>query len=82
MIAPEWSVLTKGAFSEFVTDRFGRPTFQSTLKDFFISPDGRFAAVQGTYDDEGVSEKPMVILLELQDGKILREYDYLAVEGL
>ena len=47
----------------------------------FVSHDGRFAAVQGTYLDLGTpGGLPMLIVLELEAGQIVRQYNYVAMD--
>lgn len=59
---------------------FRRKGFQFSISTFFVSADGRFAALQGTYSDTGERGKPASVpiasLLEIQDGKIVREALY------
>jgi ketosteroid isomerase-like protein len=76
VIAPEWLVFTKDALIEDVLSKFGNSKFFSVLKTFFVSPDGHFVAVQGIYDDEKTFETPMVILLEVENGLIINQFDY------
>jgi ketosteroid isomerase-like protein len=78
VIKPDWQVLTKDLMTQDVTIRFNSPGFAPHLQDFFVSSDGRYVAVQGIYNDANVSDLSMVILLEVEDGKIVEEYDYIA----
>ncbi len=59
---------------------FRRPGFQFNIKTFFVSADGRFAALQGTYSDSGgrgqAASVPIASLLEILDGKIVKEALY------
>jgi ketosteroid isomerase-like protein len=54
--------------------------FKVEINSFFVSPDGKFAALEGTYYDFNKFGRqvpmPMVIILEFRDGKIIRETDY------
>jgi hypothetical protein len=63
-----------------IAQTFQEPDFQFKAKSSFVSDDGRFAAIDGIYTDVGKDKKPasvpMVILLELRDGKIIHETDY------
>jgi ketosteroid isomerase-like protein len=66
--------------SSAVAQAFQEPDFQFKVNSSFVSDDGRFAAIDGVYTDVGKDKKPasvpMVILLELRDGKIVHETDY------
>jgi ketosteroid isomerase-like protein len=79
VIAPEWRVFTKDRLSQDVKTRFSSEKFNSKLNNFFVSADGHYVAVQGTYTDAKVSEIPMAILLKIENGKIIEQYDYLIV---
>jgi hypothetical protein len=63
-----------------ILQTFKEPVFQYKVNSSFVSDDGRFAAIDGIYTDVGKDKKPasvpMVILLELRDGKIIHETDY------
>jgi len=80
VIVPQWRVFTKDTLLQDVTSRFNSEKFASRLDRFFVSADGHFVAVQGTYTDAKAFEIPMVILLELENGKIIEQYDYLVLE--
>jgi len=77
VIAPEWRVFTKDTQIQDVTSKFNSEKFNSKLKNFFVSADGHYVAVQGIYDDAKADEIQMVILLEVKNGKIIEQYDYL-----
>jgi ketosteroid isomerase-like protein len=77
VIAPDWNVFTKDTLAQDVLSKFSDEKFVTTLGTFFISADGHFVAVQATYDDARTFETPMVILLEVENGKIIEQYDYL-----
>jgi ketosteroid isomerase-like protein len=59
---------------------FKRKTFQLHIRSFFVSADGRFAALQGTYTDTArsgdVASVPIVSVLEFRDGRIFKESLY------
>jgi len=59
---------------------FERETFRLTIRSFFVSTDGRFAALQGTYTDIARSgdpvSVPIVSVLEFRDRKIIKEILY------
>jgi len=63
-----------------IAQTFQEPDFQFKVNSSFVSDDGRFAAIDGVYTDVGKDKKvvsvPMVILLELRNGKIIHETDY------
>ena len=93
VVSPDWRVLSKSELAEDVAAHFSRAEFKSKLEpspsadlspltdSFFVSADGRFAAVQGSYQDKGTDgAKPMLLLLVLQDGKITTQYNLMLVE--
>jgi ketosteroid isomerase-like protein len=82
VIAPEWRVFTKEPLSQDVLSKFSSEKFVSMLDTFFISADGHYAAIQGTYDDAKTFETPMVILLKVENGKIIEQYDYLIYKAV
>ncbi len=50
-------------------------TFAVEVTSYFISPDGRFAAVEGNLTDHGKTV-PAAAILEFKDGKIHKESWY------
>jgi ketosteroid isomerase-like protein len=91
VVSPKWRVVTKSQLAADVASRFARTEFQSRLEPspgsamdsaYFVSPDGRFAAVQGTYVDRGTPAGglPMLIVLELEAGQIIRQYNFIAMD--
>ena len=90
LVSPKWRVMTKNQLAADVASRFPRDEFQSKLEPspgsamdsaYFVSPDGRFAAVQGTYLDLGTpGGLPMLIVLELEAGQIVRQHNYVAMD--
>ncbi len=64
----------------YVKYLFALPHFSMKFSSHFISTDGRFITLVGTYTFTGKDGKsasvPIVIILEQQDGKIIREDDY------
>ena len=91
LVSPKWRVMTKNQLAADVASRFPRNEFQSKLERplgsamdsaCFVSPDGRFAAVQGTYADRGTPPGglPMLIVLELEAGQIVRQHNYVAMD--
>ncbi len=63
------------AIAGFYRSEGFKTSFEFAEPVFFVSNDGRFAAVYGTIKDvEG--EKPAVSLLEFKQGKIIWQYDY------
>lgn len=67
--------LDKAVHSTFITEGF-----KVGIDSFFVSTDGKFAALEGTYYDLNKAGRqvgmPMVIILDIQDGKIIKEVDY------
>ena len=59
---------------------FGREGFRFNIHSSFVSADGRFAALQGTYVDSARSGEPASVpiasLLQISGGKITREALY------
>jgi ketosteroid isomerase-like protein len=55
-------------------------SFQVKMTSHFISTDGRFVVLQGTYSDWGKSgfptTVPIVIVVEIREGKIVQETAY------
>jgi ketosteroid isomerase-like protein len=93
VVSPRWRVMSKSQLAADVASRFPTSEFASKLEPepespmdagFFVSADGRLAAVQGTYADEtaggSLVDQPMLVILELKDGEIVRQYDYMAVD--
>ncbi len=61
----------------FFADKYS----QFTVKSFFVSADGRFAAVEGIYTDwirggNNTISAPCLAILEIKDGKIVKESLY------
>jgi ketosteroid isomerase-like protein len=90
LVSPDWRVLDKAGLAEDVASHFPRaqfesrlePSFHSALDSFIVSADGRFAVVQGAYKDEGIpSARLMVVILGLQDGVIVGQYNFMSMAG-
>ena len=68
------------ALREELLRSFIRKDFQLNIRSFFVSADGRFAALQGTYSDTArsgdVASVPIVSVLEFCDGRIIKESLY------
>lgn len=64
----------------YVKYLFSLNHFSMKFSSHFISSDGRFIALSGTYTFTGKDGKlasvPIMIILEVQDGMIIREDDY------
>jgi ketosteroid isomerase-like protein len=64
----------------YVKYLFALPHFSMKFSSHFVSDDGRFIALSGTYtftDKKGeIASVPIMIILEVKDGKIVREDDY------
>jgi ketosteroid isomerase-like protein len=93
VVSPRWRVMTKSQLAADVASRFAGSEFASKLgpepgsaadSAFFVSADGRFSAVQGTYLDEvaggGLVDQPMLVILVLRAGQIVRQYNYVAMD--
>ena len=65
---------------EELVSSFRRQSFQFSIRSFFVSGDGRFAALQGRYRDSVKSGQsasvPIAAFLEIHEGKITREALY------
>ncbi len=61
----------------YVNHLFKTMNFGMKLNSHFVSKDGRFVALTGTYTNTGKdgnpASVPIVIVLEVKDGKIMRE---------
>ncbi len=77
VVSPDWRVFTKNKLVKEMTARFSSLSFKSGLSSFIVSADGHYAAVQGLYTDERTNNTPMLMILQIQDGKIVQQYDYL-----
>lgn len=91
LVSPEWRVMAKPELAADLAARFPRAEFRSTLGPsdgsalaggFLVSPDGRYAAVQGTYEDERTGVRPTLIVLEFSDGAIVRQHNYLNMRAV
>jgi len=64
----------------YVNYLFSLQNFSMKFSSPFVSEDGRFIALTGTYTytgkDGNPASVPMEIILEVKDGKIIREDDY------
>ena len=93
VVSPRWRVMTKSQLAADVASRFARSAFAPKLEPepgspmgaaYFVSADGRFAAVQGTYADESAGgvlvDQPMLVILELRAGQIIQQYDFVAMD--
>jgi len=87
VVSPAWRVLTKSELGADVETRFPKTAFESStalpLTDgFFVSADGRYAAVQGIFKDAGTAGAtlPMLVILELEDGRIVRQYNLMLAD--
>ena len=89
VVSPDWRVMTKSDLAEDVASHFPRIEFESTLEpsfgsamgSFFVSADGRFAALQGSYKDAGMTiDRPMVVILEFLAGEIVQQYNFIAMD--
>lgn len=66
--------------SSEVSHIFKNTNFEMKFNFHFVSRDGRFVALTGTYTNTGkdgnLASVPIVIILEVEDGKIMREDQY------
>jgi ketosteroid isomerase-like protein len=69
-----------GALREELLRSFERETFRLIIRSLFVSADGRFAALQGTFTDTArsgdVVSVAIISVLEIRDGKIIKESLY------
>ena len=77
VVSPDRRVLAKNKLSQEMTSNFTNKAFKSALSSAVVSVDGHFAAVQGLYTNDKTSNTPMIIILEIEGGKIIQQYDYL-----
>lgn len=90
IVKPDWRIMTKGELLTDVKSKFSSTAFKSKLSasvsspipdGFFVSSDGHYAAAQGTYEEAGkVSAKPMAVILEIQKGKIVKQYNFILID--
>lgn len=63
-----------------IIQTFEDKDFKVDFKTSFVSDDGRYAAIECVYTNQGNEGKivsaPMVIILEFKGGKIIKEIDY------
>jgi len=85
MARTDWRILSKDQLAQDSEAHFAKATFKSKLQasykspipnGFFVSADGHYAAAQGDYIDEGFKSTPMMVVLEIEDGLIIRQYNY------
>ena len=76
----------KDGWSSGVRSTFPEEGFAVKVTSYFISSDGRSAAVEGIYsnkDKQGrIVSMPMVSVLEFKNGKIIKETDYYDASAL
>jgi ketosteroid isomerase-like protein len=89
VVTPDWRVLDRTGLEEDVAAHFARAEFESRLGPsdnsplgpFLVSADGRYAAVEGAYQDEGtIVAKPMVVILRIEDGVIVEQRNFVVME--
>ncbi|HVP21333.1 MAG TPA: nuclear transport factor 2 family protein [Anaerolineaceae bacterium] len=73
----QWRVLSRTGLEKEIAASFTDPEFKSKLDTFFVSANGRYAAVQGVYKDAKTVDIPMVVILEIENGKIINQHNYL-----
>jgi ketosteroid isomerase-like protein len=81
--SPEFRAIGEMNVSSITTawaQTFQDPLFQVNFESYFISSDGTSAALKTVYTDKNANGNPtsvpMIIILEIKDGKIVREDDY------
>jgi hypothetical protein len=89
-IKPDWQIISKEELGKDLSEKFSRseflskfgPPMKSPIPDgFFISPDGHYAVVQGTYEDKGkITARPMAVILEIKDGEIVKQYNFMRTD--
>lgn len=86
VVKPDWRTMAKSELSTSIASLFSNSAFRSKLEaptaspitdGFFISADGRYAAVQGSYEIQETAVSPMLVILEMKAGKIVKQYNYL-----
>ena len=80
MAMRDFGTYTRDMLDRSVHSTFRQEGFKVEITSFFVSPDGKSAAAEGTYYDVNKAGKqvamPFVIILEIQNGKIIKETDY------
>ena len=77
----DFGTITYDDFNTNTHDDFRQEGCDIEFNLFFISPDGKSVAIEGTYNTRNRSGRQVSILiaiiLEIQNGKIVRQTDYL-----
>lgn len=77
----DFGIITYEDFNRSTHDDFGQEGCKIDFNAWFISLDGRYAAVEGVshaLNRQGRQvDMPVAIILEFQDGRIIRQTDYL-----
>ena len=80
MAMKDYGVLTREALARGVHSSFIQEGFKVEINSYFVSRDGKYAALEGTYYKLNKYGRqvgmPTVIILEIRDGRIIRETDY------
>lgn len=80
MAMKDFGAFTRDALDRAVHSSFKQEGFKVEISSFFVSTDGRFAALECTYFDLNKFGRqvgmPAVIILEIANGMIIRETDY------
>ena len=77
MCKPEWIVQNKSQMKINFAERFADETLTMTLVDTFVSANGQYAVVQGELEIVDKQPQPFVMLIEIEGGKIVKQYIYL-----
>lgn len=90
VVYQEWRIMSITDLTADVNSNFQRQTFKSRIEaseksplpdGCFVSADGHYAAAQGYFFNEGIRKVPMMIILEIKDGLILKQYNYMLIEN-
>lgn len=76
MIRPDWLVQTRSQMLNNLEKKFADENFNTFLENVFISPNGQYAAVQGEYKIDDKQPQPIIMLLEIENKVIVRQYLY------
>jgi ketosteroid isomerase-like protein len=80
VVIKDFGTVTYDGLNKSIRKDFQKDGFRMELVSSFISPDGKFAAIQGTYYDLNSAGRqismPIAIVLEFRDGEIVKETDY------
>ena len=78
MADPEWVIQTKNQLLSHLGEAFADKTVTATLGDTFVSANGQYVAVQGELLIADKHPQPFIMLLEIENGKIIMQYIFLS----